>query len=104
MARDLLCPRCTEEFRKTSHVHDPGWTFRLVEGIAKQPTQAQRTITINGEPHPMSIDVYSCDRCNADIKPGDPCSCRTMIPPGQGINSWEQEYLENPRQSMEIKQ
>ncbi len=99
MARDLLCADCAREFSaRVGHdigdlPDDPGWVFRIVHGVARQPTQEQRTITVNGEPSLMSTDEYTCDLCGRGIKPGQIACCRSIFRKGERMGTWESEYL-----------
>ncbi len=102
--KEVLCGRCGNEFlTRLSHTKpigelpsDPGWLYRLTFGQARQPTQEQRTIGVNGIPHYLSTDHYTCDLCDAKILPGQNACCRTMHRDGEAAPDWEFEYLNPP--------
>jgi hypothetical protein len=99
--RHLLCQKCAarylpegtrEVFKRTRF--EPAEFQRLTVGIAGKPTAEQRTIFVNGDPIPQSLDFFECDECNAQINPGEQCAARTVWREDQGeIGKWEQEYF-----------
>ncbi len=107
--RHLNCVKCSEG--KEAGVRmlyaqsgpDPAEYERVTWGIAKQPTQQQRTVVINGEPILMDTVAFNCDCCNAQIKPGDRCYGWTVWLGGQREPQlWESEFLE-PEKPVERK-
>lgn len=93
----LLCEACdrklTPEFTR-----EPGWSHRIVRGVALQATQAQRTIEVHGsDPQTIKMDTshYNCDSCNAEIRHGDRATALTLWPPWRHEPAaWEGQYLE----------
>ncbi len=99
--RRILCYACGTKYlpvgtRQTheASTEEPAEFQRLIAGVAKQPQQTQRTITINGVPMKLTLEYYECDNCAAHIKHGDRCfawsvwnECMSPVP------KWEHEYL-----------
>jgi hypothetical protein len=99
--RQLLCKRCaaekaegTRKVFEASPYGEPAEYERVKWGRAKQPTQAQRTIYVNGAPIPMSTGEYTCDECSASIMPGERCCAWSVWTEGTSVAAWETEYIE----------
>lgn len=97
MTRYLNCAECGENKEAGTRMlngYEPAEYERVTWGMAKQPMRKQRTIRVNGEPILMDMTGYTCDWCNAEIKPGDRCYGWTVWAEGQQEPvMWEDAYL-----------
>lgn len=111
MSRQIWCDACGQrphfgagllkigryELLPESNFGEPAEWVRVVKGIARRPTPEQRVMTINDEAFPLNPDSYTCDDCNADIKPGQVAWCVTVFTPGYRGEpaAWESAFVES---------
>lgn len=105
----LLCRGCGAEYKAGTHIVyeatavEPAEFARAVYGVAKAPTQEQRTITTHytdGTQEASALDTafYNCDLCSALVKPGDPAVCVSIwMEIDEEPPAWEHEYVEETR-------
>jgi hypothetical protein len=101
--RDVLCIKCAQKHLPTgtrqiyprSALGEPAEFQRLVLGKAKQPTQENRYIAVDGVKDLLDTSFWNCDTCNAEIRPGEPCACWSVWREDmQPIGPWEDQYIE----------
>lgn len=103
--RSLRCARCAlHETRGLTTVpanqDGPAERIRVLDGIARTPTPAQRTITIyrggTAERSQLPAGHYDCDLCGEPIRPGEPATTITawIIRPDHEPPFWEPEYID----------
>jgi len=102
MSRWILCADClkkhlpegTRQILERSRFGKPAEYQRLKIGVAGVPKPEQRYITVNNRKVGLDMHTYSCDDCNAEIKPGDTCAGWSVWTENQNpIAPWEQEYF-----------
>lgn len=98
--RHLICAECSKgktegtRLAYAARFPDPAEYERVTFGIASKPKREQRIMRINGEPHQLPPDHYTCDDCNAPIHPGDKC-CAWTVWVGRTTEPelWELDFL-----------
>jgi len=103
--RHVLCGKCLDDKHKQpgtrliyprSDIGEPAEYERVMIGVAKTPQASQRYIAINGVKETLPLDVYNCDSCNADIRPGERTGTWTVWTEETGEPiPWESEYIES---------
>lgn len=99
-SRQVWCGQCREKkVPGTREIYEaadfePAEYERVTYGIAKQPLQSQREMSINGEVMTLDSSHFNCDNCNAPIQPGKPCAGWTVWKEGQlEPGPWETHYM-----------
>jgi len=95
--RHLCCMSCgSTTDSEAEEMEAEGFKTRIVLGIAKQPQDSQRIITVHTVSDIVETQLdpsyYNCDRCNAEIKPGDKCVAFTASRFGV-LPDWEHEFM-----------
>lgn len=101
--RHLRCARCAKRevrgrYNVPANAHGPAEAYRVIDGYAKQPTAAQRTITIHTstdvQTTTLDTSYFDCDLCGSPIAPGDRCTTITVWPAARpDPPAWEAEYI-----------
>lgn len=99
--RQLQCENCAGDKLKAGRREamaatkmEPAEWERVVWGVARIPTEAQRTAYFNGSPVGMSLAQFDCDYCSAAIVPGQRVAAWTVWKEGDPEPpAWEDEYL-----------
>ena len=99
--RHLYCAPCGERypgegrrelFARTAE--EPAEHGRVVRGFARTPTPQQRTMFVDGTPHPLAPGQFECDLCNVAITPGESAVAVTIWREDQQEPpAWEHDYV-----------